>query len=534
MTAAPSLLSEFPEPRAPLNISEYFLEQNVLAGRGGAIAIRYGDEVYTFERLVGLVNRAANVLEEAGVRPEDRVFMFLRDSPHFIATWFATVKKGAITSEAYTYIGAREVRDLLVTLRPKVVVADDDTVEKIRTAAEGLEYPSAILVLDAQRSRLRGREHSYNDLLEQSSATASPWPTTRDDFAYLLFSAGTTGAPKIVPHRHGTAVAAFDSLQRFANYTASDVILPVPKLFFGYARLWGVVLAFRVGASVVLYPERPSVRRILDLTTRYRPSVLVNVPTMMRRMLDEVGDEDLSSLRICTSSGEHLSAELHVRWVERFGVEVLNLLGSTETGGVVLFGNVGGAQAPGSVRPNVGVKTRLVDSGTGRDVAPGEIGLLRICSEGSGLLYWKNYDASRATFVGDGWIRTSDLFREDEDGNFWFCGRADDLVKVAGRFVSPHEVQGCLEGHPDVAECAVFAHEHEDGLREIVAYVVAAPASSRRSDDLADELRRFAKAELAPYKYPQQVYVMAELPATGQGKVDRRRVRAEADAADER
>jgi acyl-coenzyme A synthetase/AMP-(fatty) acid ligase len=286
-------------------------------------------------------------------------------------------------------------------------------------------------------------------------------------------------------------------------------VLPVPKLFFGYARDLAALFPFGVGAAGIVFPERTTPERIFDLVERHKPTILVQVPTMMAAMLahPDAAVRDLSSLRLCTSAGEALPRELYERWRATFGVEVLDGIGSSEAYHIYI------SNRPGRVR-----------AGSTGELVPGysaqldENGELSIEGETAALEYWHEPEKTKATFDGDT-VRTGDLFERDEDGYFWYRGRADDLIKVGGIWVAPAEVEDCLLGHPDVIECAVVGRE-QDGLTQACAFVVL----RRAADETA--LQDFLRGRLSPHKVPGRISVVAELPKTPSGKIDRKALRA--------
>lgn len=509
------------------NIATRFVDDNVQAGRGDRPAIYYRDRTYTYDEVRRLMNRLANVLKDVGIEPENRVLIVMKDSPEFIATWFATLKIGAVTTEVYTFLPESDIRNYLITLRPKVVVADETTTDKVRRAADGLRYPKSLLITGLPRRVLRTNEYSLDTLIETASDECEPEPTRPDQMAFFLFSGGTTGEVKGVPHRHYNGHYIFDTLQPLLKYAEDDVVLPIPKLFFGYARLYGVMCPFGAGAASVLYPERATAGRVFELIQKHTVTMLINVPTMMRQMVDLAEKEPvlMSHVRVSTSAGEHLPPELYLRWKKALGVEVVNILGSTELGGIPCLANPPGQQVPGSLgKPWLGIQAKIVDPETREELPPGRPGVLLLRSEGAGLYYWENYDKTRRTFLGDGWVTNNDLFTKDEAGNYWFAGRADELIKVSGTFISPSEIEVCLEEHPSIAECAVVGVQDVDGLMTTKAFIVLGEQESA-TGTTGDEIQTFVKERLAPHKYPRHVCFVDDLPKTGQGKIDRRRLR---------
>ena len=344
--------------------------------------------------------------------------------------------------------------------------------------------------------------------------------TTRDDPALWKFTTGSTGAPKAVVHlAHDPLVSFHNFALDTIGYREDDVVLPVPKLFFGYARDAATLFTFGVGAAGVVFRDRSTPERLFDLIERHRPTIMVQVPTMMGAMLEHPGahERDLSSLRLCLSSGEALPAEVHRRWLDTYGVEVLEGVGSSELYHIYLS-NRPGQSRPGSVGQVVtGYEARLLDE-EGRPVPEGEPGELWISGESAGIGYWRDHERSKRTFHGDA-VRTGDLFVRDAEGFHWYRGRADDLLKVGGIWVAPLEVENCLLAHPAVAECAVAGRD-DRGLTVPVAYVVV--REGHDTDGLAEVLQQHVRRELSPHKYPREVEFLTELPKTASGKIDRR------------
>jgi benzoate-CoA ligase family protein len=361
-------------------------------------------------------------------------------------------------------------------------------------------------------------EASFDALVADAPAALDPAPTSPDDIAIWKFTTGSTGMPKACVHRAETPLRSFEHYARgVLDIRENDLVLPVPKLFFGYARDLAALYPFGVGGAGIVFPERATPEKIFELVAGHRPTILVNVPTMMRGMLEQP-DRDLSCLRLCTSAGEALPEELHRRWLDSFGVEVLDGIGSSEAYHIYIS-NRPGAARPGTLGQVVpGYSARVVDE-DGRELPDGETGRLWIEGDTAALMYWDAREKSLQTYAGDV-VMSGDLFARDADGFFHYRGRADDLLKVGGIWVAPQEIEQCLGAHPDVAECAVVGYE-EDGLQKPRAFVVL---HDRATPD-ANALQAHVKSTLSPHKYPRDVRFVAELPRTGSGKIDRRALR---------
>jgi benzoate-CoA ligase family protein len=516
---------EYDVPEA-LNLTSYLVANNIAEGRGDKPAVYCQNAVYTYNDLCRLIDKAGSVLKGLGVEPENRVLLILQDSPEWLASWFGTIKIGGVGTHAYTYLRAKDYKDFLELVRPKVVVADETTLDEVREAIKGCRFPKAVLISSKTSIPLRENEYHLQGLMEGAPTGLEAEPTQSEDIAFWNFSGGTTGKPKAVPHTHRDGLIAFKSFQYIFNYKPEDVILRVPKLFFHYSRDLGMQFPLGAGSAVILFPERTTPRLIFNLIGQYKPTVLINVPTMMREMLQTPVSErsDLSCIHTCMSSGEFLSAELYTEWVKTFGGEVSNRFGSAESCMGYLC-NRPGAVVPGSSGTVVPMAEVKLVNDAGAEVLKGEPGVLLARCPANGLLYVRETEKSRRTFLSDGWLNTGDLFVQDEKDYFWYRGRGDDMVKVSGVWVSPLEIERCLEKHPSVKECVVLGIEGKDKLTTTKAYI-ALHAGTAASQDTANELKEFCKKQLAPYKFPRLVEFLPELPKTGQGKIDKRLLRS--------
>lgn len=507
-----------------LNVATYFLDENIKRGGGERTAVYYKDKRYTYDDIYQLTNRVGNALKNLGVEPENRVYLVLSDSPELVASFYGTIKIGAISTMAYTFLKAREYEHELNYIRPKVVITDDSAIESLREAARKSRFPKSFLVLGKSVSDLRENESDFRTAVQNASEELEPEPTSPEDIALWKFSGGTTGLRKAIPHRHYDAVFAFEAYDHVIKYHQDDVVLSVPKMFFGYGRDGAIVFPFRVGAAAVLFPERFSPEKVFELIRAHRPTILVQVPTAMRAMLQTQKDQrpDFGCVRLCTSSGEALSTELYNEWKQNFGCEVLDGIGSAEMY-YVFISNTLREIRPGTLGKTVrGYEAQIVDD-DGKELPDGDIGILRAKGESSGTQYYHDRVKTQRTFRGE-WVYTDDLFSKDKDGYFQFSGRRDDLLKVSGYFVSPFEIEKCIETHPEVTQCAVVGVEDKDGLIKSKAFVVL-QEDIVPTPEKGEEIKQFCKAKLASYKFPRFVEFLSGLPKTGLGKVDRFRLK---------
>lgn len=507
---------EFPER---FNMAWYFLDRNLEQGRGDKACLYYRDESYTYREVQARANRFANALRGLGVDVEDRVLLILPDQPEFVFAWFGAAKAGAVITMVNPLLPAEDYLHYFNYSRARVAVVDASSLDRLDPLLDQFPHLRHLVVVgDA------GRHACFEEECARASDRFTNADTHRDDPAIWLFTSGSTGKPKAAVHLQQDLPW---NTERYARQVMGiredDLTVAVPKLFFGYATGTNLLFPFSVGAATALFNERSEPETLFDMIERYRPTILTSVPTMIGGMLNHPGGEgrDLSSLRLCLSAGEALPPELYRRWMETFGVEILDGIGSAEMFHIYIS-NYPGEVQPGSLGRLVpGYEARIVAPG-GHDLPPGEAGTLWIKGESAAILYWQAHEKSKQVLRGD-WVVTGDHMRRDERGYFWYEGRTDDMLKVGGIFVSPFEVESCLLEHPLVAECAVIGYKGADGLVRPKAYVVL--REGQGTDAVARELQEFVKGRLAPFKYPRVVEFAASLPKNDRGKIDRRRLK---------
>ncbi len=502
-------------PPEEFNLAAWLLDERVAEGRGDRVALSLPDRDLSYREVRLLADRFANVLVGLGVRPEERVFLVLPDGAEFVGALFGVLKAGAAVVMLNPELKPEAVAALVDYLRPRLAIIDG---RLARNFAEALGLARERVTLLTVGEAAPGCP-SYEELSRTVAETFVNVRTHRDDAAIFLFSGGTTGRPKAVVQSHRSfAYTTVAYGQRTLRMSERDVTLAVPKLFFGYALGTNLLFPFSVGARACLFPERSTAESIFAAIRRHRPTVLVNVPTMVNQMVShpEAAAQDLGSLRLATSAGEALPVPLHHRWQETFGVELLDGLGTAEQWHVFL------TSRPGEVRPGTlgraveGFDVRVRDE-EGHDLVDGETGWLWVRGGARAWGYWREMEKTEATFRGE-WVVTGDLVARDADGIFTYHGRGDDVLKVAGKWFSPAEVESCLLRHAAVAECAVVGvTDAATGLVKPHAWVIP----KRRSDGLERELSDFVARELQPYKAPRSVHLVDTLPRTHLGKVDR-------------
>jgi benzoate-CoA ligase family protein len=503
------------EPPERLNIADYFLDARVREGRGARAALHTDAGALPYSGVQELANRFGNTLQAAGTEPEDRVVIALPDGVEYVGALFGALKAGAVVVMVNPALPQPEIEYILGYSSARVVVTHRETAAAFRSAARDSRSVKAILVVG---------EEEFDRRLASAPPALDAHPSHRDDPAIWLFSGGTTGRPKAVVQTHRSFANTTECYAKgVIGYTENDVTLSVPKLYFGYATGSNLFFPFAAGGAAALFPEPPSVEAVFERIRRFRPTILINVPTMIQKMTShpEAKKQDLSCIRICTSAGEALPVELHERWRKTFGVELLDGLGTAEMWHIFIS-NRPGAARPGTLGTVVpGFEVKVCDE-DGREIKRGETGWLWVRGGSRAIGYWRQMETTMRAFRGE-WYVSGDLISMDDDGYVTYCGRGDEMLKVSGKWLAPQEVEGCLLQHPDVTEAAVVGATDPNGLVKPRAYVV--PRALR--DGLDEELRAFVSDRLEPYKHPREVIFVETLPRTHLGKVDRGRLRRE-------
>jgi benzoate-CoA ligase family protein len=506
---------EFPEA---FNMAWYFLDRNVEEGRGGKTCLYYREESFTYAEVQARANRFGNALRRLGVGHEDRVLLVLPDRPEFVDAWFGAAKVGAVIAMVNPALPAEDLAYYFEYSRAKVAVVDETTLERLGPLVGTFSHLRHLLVVGEPA----GHE-SFAEVCAAESASLENARTHRDDPAIWLFTSGSTGKPKAALHLQQDLPW---NTERYAKQVLGirpdDRTVSVPKLFFGYATGTNLLFPFSVGGASCLFSERSEAQTLFDVIEKHRPTILTSVPTMINAMVSLPGgaSRDLSSLRLCLSAGEALPPELYRRWMDAFGVEILDGIGSAEMFHIYISNYPGDVRAGSLGRLVPGYEARIVGP-EGGDLPPGEAGTLWIRGESAAVAYVQAHEKSKEVLRGD-WVVTGDHMRKDENGYFFYEGRTDDMLKVGGIFVSPFEVENCLLEHPLVAECAVIGYKDVDGLIKPKAFVV--PRHGEGDEALARELKQFVKTRLAPFKYPRAVVFAPSLPKNDRGKIDRRRL----------
>jgi len=509
------------------NAASYFIDRHMSEGRAEKIAIECGEERISYRQLFESVNQLGNGLRKLGVRIEERVLLLLLDTQDFAVSFFGAIKIGAVPVPVNTLLKPADYKFLLHNSRARVAIVSHALLPLIQAIPRNeLRYLETIVVAGGAPP---SGTLSLEELLQSSSIELAAEPTSKDDAAFWLYSSGSTGQPKACVHlQHDMVVSAERYAKAVLNITENDRFFSVAKLFFAYGLGNGLYFSLAVGGTSILLPGPPRPQSVFEVIERQRPTLFFSVPSNYVKLLAHpaVGGRefDLSSVRHAVSAGEALPATLFHRFKERFGVEILDAIGSTE-GLHMLISNAPGAVRPGSsgkVLP--GFEAKVLDDNQ-YPVARGEIGNLLVKADSTCAAYWNQHEKTKDTIEGH-WIRTGDKYYQDEDGYFWYAGRSDDMLKVSGVWVSPIEIERVLSEHPLVLEAAVVFRKDVDELPKPVACVVLRDGKVG-TPELARELQGFVMERLPVFKRPHLVEFLSDLPKTATGKVQRYKLRAQ-------
>jgi benzoate-CoA ligase family protein len=510
----------------PLDYNAVDILERNLAVRPNKVALYTPDRELTFQQVAHEANQVGNALKGLDVRFGERVGILAFDSAEWVASFFGTVKIGAIAVGLNTLLKPHEYAYMLRDSRTRVLIVQEELLALIEPIRGELPELAHVVVIG---SVTQAGCLLYRDWLRGQPTTLEAARTHREDICSLNYSSGTTGEPKGIPHAHKDyPLTAQLWGVNVLGLREEDRTFAVAKLFFTFGTGGNLIFPWYVGASCVLFPGAPRIAAsVLGMISRFKPTIFYNAPTgyAAALALKELDQYDLSSLRLCVSASEALPAPLWHAWKERTGVDIIDGIGCTENFHIFISNRPGDICPGSSGKPVDGYEVKLVDD-EGNTLPRGEIGNLMVRGETAALSYWNKYEKSQHTFRGE-WLFTGDKYFVDADGYHWHAGRSDDMLKVGGIWVSPVEVESTLLKHPAVQECAVVGQQDTSRLTKPKAFVVL-KAGMKPSEELVHQLTEHCVEEMASYKRPRWIEFVAELPKTATGKIQRFKLRSAA------
>jgi benzoate-CoA ligase family protein len=496
------------------NVAVPFIDRHVEAGRGAKIAIRTNNADVSYAELAANVNRCAVALKRLGLQSGERILMVVKDCPAFFYLFWGAIKAGLVPVPLNTLLRQPTYTFMIEDSGAAAIIYSPEYADEVEAAITAAGR-------SLQSMKTEGDESSLSTLMADCEPQFEAVAARADDDCFWLYSSGSTGSPKGAVHRHRDMVV---TSQHFGVETlgirSDDVCYSEAKLFFAYGLGNNMTFPLWVGATAVLNDQRPGPASSYPIIERFRPTIYFGVPTLYAAYLQEFAQlrPDLSSVRFCVSAGEALPAEILRRWHQETGLWILDGIGSTEALHIFISNAQEDIKPGSSGRLVPGYRARILNE-RGVEVADGENGRLFIAGDSTARCYWNNPERT-ATAMVDGWLDTGDTYRRDANGYFYYGGRSDDMLKVGGIWCSPFEIESRLVEYPGVLEAAVIGRADRDGLIKPEAFVVL-NAGRIGDDQLKDELLKFCRAGLAPYKYPRWVHFVAELPKTATGKIQR-------------
>ncbi|MBI4274253.1 MAG: benzoate-CoA ligase family protein [Rhizobiales bacterium] len=526
------LLVDVFEERRHYNAVSDFIDANVARGLGDKIAFHDPDRSVTYRALQSRTCSFAAALRNLGLRQEDRIALLLPDTVDYPVAFWGAIRAGIVVIPLNTWLTSELYGYMLSDSRIRVLVLDAALAQNIRPVLDRAPNLRDIVVVGEcheNNASFGGRSvHDFEKIIAAERPNIYTAPTISDEVAFWLYTSGSTGDPKGVKHVHSSLMATAKLMgQGVIGIREDDVVFSAAKLFFAYGLGNSMSFPLSVGATAILWPQRPTADVIFDIMRKHRPTIFYAVPSLYTALLahkDICPGAGSDRLRICISAGEALPAHLGERWKTIVGADVLDGIGSTEMLQTFLSNRPGDIRYGSTGKPVPGYDVRIVDE-NGRDLPNGEIGELIVRGPSAGEGYWNQRAKSRRTFAGE-WTYTGDKYYRDREGYYHYCGRTDDMFKVSGMWVSPFDVEAALVSHEAVLEAAVIPKEDADGLVKPKAFIVL-KNGYRFDDRLLETLKIHVKERAGNWKYPRWIDIRMDLPRTATGKIQRYKLREE-------
>jgi benzoate-CoA ligase len=498
-----------------MNAAEAVLRPALAAGHARKIALRWREQTVGYEQLLDRVLRAAAAIRAHGVEPEQRVALLLKDYPGFVYAYLGAMAAGAVPVAINLRATAPDLAHVLADSRARLLILDREFMITAHAALERLPQRPVVILAEA------GNQHrdAWVALVGKHEPVSAPMPMSPDDMAFWIYTSGTTGAPKAAVHAHKDVLNATDYTS-VLGLGPGDTVFATSKLFFAYSLGNAMFASLQKGATTVLLDTWPDPDSVADIVERHKPTLVFSVPTLYRNMLERraAASPAFKQVRHYVSAGERLPEALWRRWKEATGVSILDGMGTSETIYMLLTNRPDATKPGSSGQPVPGVECKIADA-LGNPVAAGEPGILWAKTASRADRYWNAQGKSQEAFQG-AWFRSGDMYTVDAEGYWHHQGRADDMLKISGQWVSPGEIEDAALAHAGVKDACAVGWPDADGLPRVALFVVP-PQTGANEVALAENIRAALKAHLSPYKIPKWIKAIAEIPRTATGKAQR-------------
>lgn len=505
------------------NAASDMVDRNVAVGRGGKPAFIDAGGTLTYGALAARCNQMGNLLMAFGIARETRIAVLMLDTNDYPSVFWGAIKAGVVPVLLNTLLNSEQYAQMLADCRAKALFVSAALLPAVQPILGRLPFLTHVFVSGGETPAFALDLRTELDAQPADFEVADTCP---DETAFWLYSSGSTGMPKGVRHIHSSMMETARLYgQGVLGIREDDVCFSAAKLFFAYGLGNGMSFPMAVGATTVLLAERPTPESVMRTLKTHRPTLFFGVPTLYAAMLaspQAQRENGSDRLRLCVSAGEALPAEVGKTWKSRFGIDILDGVGSTEMLHIYVSNRVDDIKYGTTGKPVPGYDIRLVDD-AGMAVPDGDVGELLVKGPSASDGYWNQREKSRRTFEGE-WTRSGDKYTRDAEGYYTYQGRTDDMFKVSGIWVSPFEVESALIAHEAVLEAAVVPHEDADGLLKPKAFVVLKPGVVADAN-LAPALQEQVKSRAGPWKYPRWIEFAESLPKTATGKIQRFKLR---------
>jgi len=503
------------------NLAQDFIDRNVEDGLAEKAAFIDPANSLTYGDLQKASCQMANALNDLGIRRETRVALLMLDTVDWPVVFFGAARAGIIPVALNTLLVTEQYRYMLSDSRAEVLFVSAPLYDVVAPVIGQIDSLKKIIVVGEKIN-----DHTtLSELLAGRSDQFATVETLADEVGFWLYSSGSTGQPKGTPHvQSAMGYTAKTYGAKVLGIRRDDVCFSAAKFFFAYGLGNAISFPMAVGATTILLPSRPTPQDVFKTLKTSKATLFFGVPTLFAAILaDETcrAEENLANVRLCASAGEALPADIGENWSKKFGVDIIDGIGSTEMLHIFLSNRPDDIRYGTSGREFEGYRLRL-EGENGQAVEDGEIGELLVNGESAANGYWNQRAKSRITFEGE-WTRTGDKYTRDDEGYYHYCGRTDDMFKVSGIWVSPFEVESALVSHSAVLEAAVVAQADGEDLIKPKAFVILNGTAGKK--DLTKELQQHVKTSVGQWKYPRWIEFVNELPKTATGKIQRFKLR---------